>query len=76
VPRNRSVRTAREELPEIAPPAGEEAVEPKPPRPVRIFLERHELPSWLPVSEPAFLLWVLLALILVWVGVAVFLTMR
>ena len=27
--------------------------------------------SWLPVSEPAFLLWVLVALMLIWLGVGV-----
>jgi hypothetical protein len=36
----------------------------------KLFLEPGELP-WLPVSEPAFLLWVLAALVLVWVGIAV-----
>lgn len=39
-------------------------------RRVRIFLEPQNLP-WLPVSEPAFLLWVLAALVMIWVGIAV-----
>ena len=38
----------------------------------RFFLERGEVP-WLPVSEPAFLLWVLAALVIVWVGIAAYL---
>ena len=33
---------------------------------------RSELP-WLPVSEPAFLLWVLAALVIVWVDIGAFL---
>jgi hypothetical protein len=37
------------------------------------FLTERELPSWLPVSEPAFLLWVLAALMLIWVVVGVIL---
>jgi hypothetical protein len=41
-------------------------------RRTRFFLTREELP-WLPVSEPAFLLWVLLALIVVWTGIALLL---
>jgi hypothetical protein len=32
------------------------------------FLTERELP-WLPVSEPAFLLWVLAALMLIWVAI-------
>jgi hypothetical protein len=40
------------------------------PRRVGFFLTREELP-WLPVSESAFLLWVLAALMLVWVAIAV-----
>jgi hypothetical protein len=32
------------------------------------FLTERELP-WLPVSEPAFLLWVLAALMLVWIAI-------
>jgi hypothetical protein len=39
---------------------------------IRFFLRREELP-WLPVSEPAFLLWVLAALVLVWVAIAAYL---
>lgn len=38
----------------------------------RFFLERGDLP-WLPVSEPAFLLWVLAALVIVWIGLAAYL---
>jgi hypothetical protein len=34
-------------------------------RRTKFFLDRRELP-WLPVSEPAFLLWVLVGLFLVW----------
>ena len=41
-------------------------------RRIRFFLQREELP-WLPVSEPAFLLWVLAALVIVWVGIAAYL---
>jgi hypothetical protein len=40
----------------------------------RFFLDRSELP-WLPVSEPAFLLWVLVGLSLVWVGIGLLLTL-
>jgi hypothetical protein len=39
---------------------------------IRFFLEREQLP-WLPVSEPAFLLWVLAALVIVWVAIAAYL---
>jgi hypothetical protein len=39
-------------------------------RRVRFFLTEKELP-WLPVSEPAFLLWVLALLMLIWVGIGV-----
>ena len=39
-------------------------------RRTRFFLTEKELP-WLPVSEPAFLLWVLAALMLVWVGIGI-----
>jgi hypothetical protein len=39
-------------------------------RRTRFFLSERELP-WLPVSEPAFLLWVLALLMLVWVGIGV-----
>jgi YD repeat-containing protein len=37
-------------------------------RRTRFFLAEHELP-WLPVSEPAFLLWVLVALMVFWLGI-------
>lgn len=40
----------------------------------RFFLDRSELP-WLPVSEPAFLLWVLVGLSLIWVGIGVLLAL-
>ena len=40
---------------------------------VRFFLAEREIP-WLPVSEPAFLLWVLAALMLVWIGIGLVLT--
>ena len=36
-----------------------------PARRTKFFLDRKELP-WLPVSEPAFLLWVLAGLFIVW----------
>ena len=39
-------------------------------RQTRFFLTREELP-WLPVSEPAFLLWVLAGLVLVWVCIGI-----
>jgi hypothetical protein len=38
----------------------------------RFFFERSELP-WLPVSEPAFLLWVLVGLFMVWLAIGLFL---
>jgi hypothetical protein len=38
----------------------------------RFFLQREDLP-WLPVSEPAFLLWVLVGLIGIWAGIGLFL---
>jgi hypothetical protein len=41
-------------------------------RRIRFFLQREQLP-WLPVSEPAFLLWVLAALVIVWAGIAAYL---
>lgn len=44
----------------------------RPARRFRFFLQREELP-WLPVSEPAFLLWVLAALVIVWVAIAAYL---
>jgi hypothetical protein len=37
-------------------------------RRTRFFLTEREIP-WLPVSEAAFLVWVLVLLMLVWVGV-------
>jgi hypothetical protein len=40
----------------------------RPTRRTRFFLDRSELP-WLPVSEPAFLLWVLAVLCVVWLAV-------
>ena len=39
-----------------------------PRRRTRFFLTERELP-WLPVSEPAFLLWVLVVLMILWLGV-------
>jgi hypothetical protein len=39
-------------------------------RRTRFFLTQRELP-WLPVGEPAFLLWVLVALMLVWLAIGV-----
>jgi hypothetical protein len=44
----------------------------EPERRTTFFLSRSELP-WLPVSEPAFLLWVLAALVMVWLAVGLFL---
>ena len=41
-------------------------------RRIQFFLQRGELP-WLPVGEPAFLLWVLAALVVIWVGIAAYL---
>ena len=38
----------------------------------RFFFERSELP-WLPVSEPAFLLWVFVGLFMVWLAIGLFL---
>ena len=43
-------------------------------RRTRFFLDRSDIP-WLPVSEPAFLLWVLAGLILVWAGIGLVLTL-
>ena len=37
----------------------------RPRQKTRFFLSERELP-WLPVSEPAFLLWVLIALMAIW----------
>lgn len=44
----------------------------RPARRTRFFLDRSELP-WLPVTEPAFLLWVLAGLFAVWLAIGVFL---
>ena len=43
-------------------------------RRTRFFLQREDIP-WLPVSEPAFLLWVLLALVLAWVAIGLLLVL-
>jgi hypothetical protein len=43
-------------------------------RRTRFFLRREELP-WLPVTEAAFLLWVLTALVVAWVAVAAYLAL-
>jgi hypothetical protein len=45
----------------------------RPRRRTRFFLDEESRPSWLPVSEPAFLLWVLAALIVAWLVVGVIL---
>lgn len=42
----------------------------RPLRRARFFLDRPEL-SWLPVSESAFLLWVLAALLVLWASIGV-----
>ena len=47
----------------------------RPRRKTRFFLDEESLPKWLPVSEPAFLLWVLAALVLVWVGIGIVLNL-
>jgi hypothetical protein len=44
----------------------------RPARRTRFFLDRSELP-WLPVTEPAFLLWVLAVLFAVWLAIGLFL---
>lgn len=44
----------------------------RPRRRTRFFLENEALP-WLPVSEPAFLLWVLVALVVAWLVVGLIL---
>jgi hypothetical protein len=44
----------------------------RPARRTRFFLDRSELP-WLPVSEPAFLLWVFAGLFVVWLAIGLFL---
>ena len=41
-------------------------------RRTRFFMQPGELP-WLPVSEAAFLLWVLLVFVLIWMGIGLFL---
>ena len=41
-------------------------------RRTRFFMQPGEL-SWLPVSEAAFLLWVLLVFVLIWMGIGLFL---
>jgi hypothetical protein len=46
----------------------------RPVRRTRFFLAERELP-WLPVSEPAFLLWVLAVFVVVWLFIGVFLTL-
>jgi hypothetical protein len=43
-------------------------------RRTRFFLDRADIP-WLPVSEPAFLLWVLAGLLLVWAGIGLVLAL-
>lgn len=43
-------------------------------RRTRFFLDRSDIP-WLPVSEQAFLLWVLAGLVLVWAGIGLVLTL-
>jgi len=39
----------------------------------RFFLHDREMPSWVPVGEAAFLLWVLVALVVAWLVVGVIL---
>ena len=43
-------------------------------RRTRFFLDRSAIP-WLPVSEPAFLLWVLLGLLVIWGCIGLLLTL-
>jgi hypothetical protein len=43
-------------------------------RRTRFFLQREDVP-WLPVSEPAFLLWVLVALVIAWVAIGLLLVL-
>ena len=45
----------------------------RPLRRTRFFLDRSELP-WLPVDEPAFLLWVLVALLMIWACIGIILS--
>jgi hypothetical protein len=40
----------------------------------RFFLTSREMPSWIPVGEAAFLLWVLVALFAAWVVIGLLLT--
>jgi hypothetical protein len=44
----------------------------RPRRRTRFFLDEREIP-WLPVSEPAFLLWVFAGLFVVWLAIGLFL---
>jgi hypothetical protein len=46
----------------------------EPRRRTRFFLAEREL-SWLPISEPAFLLWVLALLMLAWIAVGLVLAL-
>jgi hypothetical protein len=75
---NRREHTDREqpdvrdaETVDISSRDGGDVTEPVQPavRRTKFFLEPRDLP-WLPVSEPAFLLWVLAALVLIWIGIA------
>ena len=43
----------------------------RPLRRTRFFLTREQLPAWMPFGEPAFLLWVLAALVAAWAIVGV-----
>jgi len=45
----------------------------EPRRLTRFFLHEQEAPSWLPFSEAAFLLWVLIALVVAWLVVGLIL---
>jgi len=42
-------------------------------RRTRFFLDQEQMPSWIPVSEPALLLWVLAALIAIWLLIGILL---
>jgi hypothetical protein len=44
-------------------------------RRTRFFLAERELPSWLPIGEAAFLIWVLVALMIVWLSVGLILVL-
>jgi hypothetical protein len=46
----------------------------EPRRRTRFFLAERDLP-WLPVSEPAFLLWVLVLFMVVWIAIGIFLAL-